>query len=201
MVGKYSELRDGLRTYYSEQGEGDPVVLLHGGGVNSDSWYFQIPALAEHYRVPAPEARGHGRTADVEGPMTFEALASDTVDFLEALDLGPAHLIGWSAGGTVALRTALRRPDLVHKLVVMEAGTNPAGPSDAELLDDAEHQVPTAANSRLPAFSSPVIASRPSSTASASARPTPRMRAKVPGSQSMTASARSCGSPRPMPTS
>jgi pimeloyl-ACP methyl ester carboxylesterase len=55
-VGKYGELRNGPRPYYSDQGAGDPVVLLHGGGVNSDSWYSQIPALAEHYHLLAPDA-------------------------------------------------------------------------------------------------------------------------------------------------
>ncbi|MFI9366316.1 alpha/beta fold hydrolase [Kitasatospora sp. NPDC053057] len=138
-MGEYVTV-DGLRTYYEVQGEGDPVVLLHGGGVNADSWYAQIPALAEHFRVHAPECRGHGRTPDVEGPVTSELMADDLIAFLEALATGPAHLIGWSAGGTVALRLALRRPDLVRKLVLISSGVSRDGATDADaaILDDIE---------------------------------------------------------------
>jgi pimeloyl-ACP methyl ester carboxylesterase len=58
----------GLRTYYEVHGEGEPVVLLHGGGVTAESWSEQVPALARQYRVFVPERRGHGRTPDSDGP-------------------------------------------------------------------------------------------------------------------------------------
>lgn len=125
-MGSYVDVK-GLMVYYETAGEGHPVLLLHGGGVTSDSWYGQISPLSEHYRVLAPERRGHGRTADVEGPVTPEIMADDMAAFLEALGTGPVHVVGWSDGGSVALHLALRRPDLVSKLVVMEAGISWGG--------------------------------------------------------------------------
>jgi pimeloyl-ACP methyl ester carboxylesterase len=72
--------------------------------------------------VVAPERRGHGHTADAQGPLTYAAMATDTVGFLDRVVGGPAHLVGWSDGGIVGLMVAIARPDLVRKLVVI--GTN-----------------------------------------------------------------------------
>ncbi|MFE3506160.1 alpha/beta fold hydrolase [Kitasatospora sp. NPDC059160] len=136
-MGEYVNV-GGHRTWCEIQGEGDPVVLLHGGGVTADSWWGQIPALAAHFRVHAPERRGHGRTPDVEGPVTSDLMAGDLIALLETLGTGPVHLVGWSAGATVALRTALRRADLVRSLVLISGGVSRAGSTDADaaILDD-----------------------------------------------------------------
>lgn len=112
---------NGLRTYYQEFGEGEPVVLLHGGGVTVESWAQQVPALAEHYRVVLPERRGHGRTPDVEGPVSFAVMGEDTAAFLDELGISAARVAGWSNGGAVAMHLALHRPDLVSKLVFIGA--------------------------------------------------------------------------------
>jgi pimeloyl-ACP methyl ester carboxylesterase len=109
----------GLPTYYEEQGAGPPAVLLHGGLATVGSWRMQVPALAEHYRVYVPERRGHGRTPDVEGPLTYAAMTADTIAFLAALGIADARLIGWSDGAAVAALVAMARPDLVHKLVLI----------------------------------------------------------------------------------
>jgi pimeloyl-ACP methyl ester carboxylesterase len=92
---------------------------MHGGLADADSFGQQTPAFAEHYRVILPERRGHGRTADVEGPITYELMADDTIAFMDALATGPAHLVGWSDGGNVGLLVAIKRPDLVRKVVTM----------------------------------------------------------------------------------
>ncbi|MFJ4190989.1 alpha/beta fold hydrolase [Kitasatospora sp. NPDC089509] len=136
-MGAYLDV-NGLDTWCESRGEGDPVVLLHGGGVTADSWFAQIPALAAHFRVHAPERRGHGRTRDVEGPVTSGLLAADTVALIETLAAGPVHLVGWSAGATVALRTALARPDLVRRLVLIGGGVSRDGatPEDLAVLED-----------------------------------------------------------------
>ncbi|MFD5468325.1 alpha/beta fold hydrolase [Kitasatospora sp. NPDC127059] len=138
-MGEYLNV-NGQRTWCEIQGEGEPVVLLHGGGVGADSWYAQIPALAARFRVLAPERRGHGRTPDVEGPVTGDLMAGDLIALLETLATGPAHLVGWSAGATVALRAALRRPDLVRSLVLISGGVSRDGATDADLaiLEDTE---------------------------------------------------------------
>jgi pimeloyl-ACP methyl ester carboxylesterase len=117
-VGEYVNA-GGVHTYYETYGEGEPLVLLHGGLATAESWAMQIPALAEHYRIYVPERRGHGRTPDVAGPITYETMAADTAAFLDAAGTGTAHLVGWSDGAVVGMLVALRRPELVRKLVVI----------------------------------------------------------------------------------
>lgn len=109
----------GIRTWYDELGEGEPLVLLHpgGAGVDARAWGPNLPALAERFRVFTPERRAHGRTPDLAGPITFELMAADTIAFLEAAVGESAHLVGCSDGAIVALLVALQRPDLIRKLV------------------------------------------------------------------------------------
>lgn len=117
-MADYIELGE-VRTWYDERGGGDPVVLLHpgGAGVDARAWAPNLDAVAAAFRAFTPERRGHGRTPDVEGPLTFELMAQDTIAFLEAVIGGPAHLVGYSDGAIVALLVALYRPELVRKLV------------------------------------------------------------------------------------
>lgn len=110
-----------VHTYYEVMGEGTPLLLLHGGLVGIDTFSAQTPVLAERHRVYLPERRGHGHTADVDGPITYEIMARDTAAFMEAVALPKAHLLGWSDGAVVALLVALRRPELVDKLVLIGA--------------------------------------------------------------------------------
>jgi pimeloyl-ACP methyl ester carboxylesterase len=113
------ETPGGVQTWYDEHGEGEPLVLLHPGGADARAWAPNLEPLAARFRVFTPEQRGHGRTPDVEGPITYERMAADTVAFLEGVVGGPAHLVGHSAGACLALVVALRRPDLVRRLVVI----------------------------------------------------------------------------------
>ena len=120
-MGAYVDV-DGLNMYYEVVGEGEPVVLVHGTGGFADSWAAQRDLLPDWYQVFMPECRGHGRTADVEGPYSYENFADDLAGFIEALGLGPVRLVGWSNGASVVLRLALRRPDLVRRLVLLSGG-------------------------------------------------------------------------------
>jgi pimeloyl-ACP methyl ester carboxylesterase len=115
-VATYRDL-DGVRTWYDDTGSGEPLVLLHpgGGGVDSRAFAPNLDPLAARFHVFTPERRAHGRTPDVEGPITFEAMAQDTIRFLEEVVGGPARILGSSDGAAVAL-LALRRPDLVSRL-------------------------------------------------------------------------------------
>lgn len=110
---------NGVHTYYDEHGSGEPLLLLHGGLVDGDSFAQQTPAFAERFRVIVPDRRGHGRTADVDGPISYDVMADDTIAFIEALGIGPAHLVGWSDGGDVGLLVAIKRPNLVRRLVTI----------------------------------------------------------------------------------
>src|ERR1700760_1012365 len=82
----------GLRTYYEAEGTGDPLVMLHGGFASVNTFAGFTPLFTDHHRVYSPERRGHGRMPDLDGPITYEIMADDTVAFLDALGIGPAHL-------------------------------------------------------------------------------------------------------------
>jgi pimeloyl-ACP methyl ester carboxylesterase len=117
-MAKQVDLGD-VRTWYADYGDGQPLVLLHPGGVGVDSRAFHpnLDALAARFRVYTPDRRAHGRTPDAEGPLTYEMMADDTAAFLDSVVGGPAHLLGCSDGAVVALLTALRHPQLVDRLV------------------------------------------------------------------------------------
>ncbi|MFJ5773942.1 alpha/beta fold hydrolase [Streptomyces sp. NPDC093094] len=125
-MGDYVEL-PGVRTWYETEGDPghEPLLLLHGGFCTNETWAAQRADLAAEYHVFLPERRGHGRTPDVPGPLTYLDMAADTADFVETMVGGPAHLVGWSDGGIVALLVALRRPDVVRKVVAIGANWRP----------------------------------------------------------------------------
>ncbi|MGH3862482.1 alpha/beta fold hydrolase [Actinokineospora sp.] len=124
--------------WYEERGVGDPVVLLHPGGVDARAWGPNLDAFAARFRVFTPDRRGHGRTLDVAGPITYELMAQDTVAFLEDVVGAPAHLVGCSDGAIVALHTALRRPDLVDRVALVAGVFNREGwvPGAADLDEE-----------------------------------------------------------------
>jgi pimeloyl-ACP methyl ester carboxylesterase len=118
----------GLRTWREVSGEGEPLVLLHGGFAGATSFFAQTPALIEAgYRVHVPERRGHAHTPDVEGRLSYSVMADDTIAYLEQEVDAPAHLVGWSDGAVVALLVARRRPDLVARMVLIGQYYNSSG--------------------------------------------------------------------------
>ena len=116
-----------VRTWYDEHGEGEPLVLLHGGLVDARFFEPNLPALAEHFHVYTPERRGHGHTPDVEGPITYQLMTEDTIAFLETVVRQPADLVGHSDGAVVAMLVAIQRPELVKRLVMISGGFNKSG--------------------------------------------------------------------------
>jgi pimeloyl-ACP methyl ester carboxylesterase len=113
---------NGLEMYYETYGEGQPLVLLHGAfSAIGSSFGALIPGLAEGRKVVAFEMQGHGRTADIDRPMSNEAMADDVATAIEHLGLGQVDLYGYSMGAFVALLVTLRHPHLVRKLVFMSA--------------------------------------------------------------------------------
>ena len=110
-----------MTPWYSEDGDGDPIVLLHGGLSDSTAWGSQTPALAERHKVFLFDRRGHGKTADTDAPFSYDEMGAETIAFLEEVVGGPAALVGWSDGGIVALFVSMKRPDLVPRQVLIGA--------------------------------------------------------------------------------
>jgi pimeloyl-ACP methyl ester carboxylesterase len=118
----------GHRVWHEVSGDGPAVVLLHGAFAGASSFAAQTPTLAAAgFRVYVPERRGHAHTPDIGGPLTYAAMADDTVEYLEQVLPAGAHLVGWSDGAVVALLAAVRRPDLVHRMVLIGQYYNLAG--------------------------------------------------------------------------
>jgi pimeloyl-ACP methyl ester carboxylesterase len=112
---------DDGRLAYDDSGTGDPLVLLHGGFLDHHMWEDQVPAFAARYRVIAPDARGHGASANATRPFRH---ADDVAVLLRHLGTGRAILAGVSMGAGIAVDTALEHPDQVRALVVSGAGTS-----------------------------------------------------------------------------
>ena len=111
---------NGLRMYYELHGSGGtPLVLLHGGLFDIDLQFGEVlPTLAASRQVIAADFQGHGRTNDIDRPLTSAGLASDVVGLLEHLQVARADVFGFSVGGAVALHLAIRHPELVRKAIV-----------------------------------------------------------------------------------
>ena len=119
---------NGLDMYYEIHGEGYPLVLLHGAfsGIGT-SFGKMLPGLAEKRQVIAFELQGHGRTADIDRPLTVEGMADDVAAALPELGVEQADVLGYSNGGSVALHFATRHPQRVRKLVLMSIGYKLSG--------------------------------------------------------------------------
>jgi pimeloyl-ACP methyl ester carboxylesterase len=116
--GDYAAV-NGLELYHEIHGEGEPLILLHGGVGASEMFGANLPELAESRQVIAVHLQAHGHTADVDRPMTFEAMADDIAALISHLGFEQADVMGWSLGGSVALQTAIRHPERVRKLVLV----------------------------------------------------------------------------------
>jgi pimeloyl-ACP methyl ester carboxylesterase len=108
-----------VELYYEATGQGDPLVLVHGGWSDHDNWRPVVPGLAETFLVVAYDRRGHGRSErGRQGTRTDQE--DDLAGLIQALDRGPAHIVGTSFGGSIALGLAARRPELVRSVIAHE---------------------------------------------------------------------------------
>jgi len=109
---------NGVSLYYEAFGEGDPVLVLHGGTAFLETMHYQITALAQDHFVIAPDSRAHGRSTDVENvPLTYALMADDMIALMDQLGLQRVDVVGWSDGGNIGLDMAIRYPARVGKLV------------------------------------------------------------------------------------
>jgi pimeloyl-ACP methyl ester carboxylesterase len=114
-VGNRVEV-NGMHMYYEVSGEGDPLIVLHGAYMNIPSMGAIIPKLAETHRVYALEFQGHGRTTDIDRPITYPNLADDVAAFMDAMGLETTDVFGYSMGAIAGLQLAIRHPEKVNKL-------------------------------------------------------------------------------------
>src|SRR5688572_7800126 len=108
---------NGMQMYYEVSGAGEPLVVLHGAFMNIPLMGGIIRRLAESHAVYALELQGHGRTTDIDRPITCPHLAGDVAAFMEAVGISSADVFGFSMGGQTALQLAARHPEKVRKLV------------------------------------------------------------------------------------
>ena len=113
---------NGLKLYYEVYGKGkrNPIVLLHGSYMTIPlNWSRFIPLLAKDRKVIATEMQGHGRTRDIAREFSYEAMADDVAGLVGHLNIDKADLLGYSMGGCLAFRVAMRHPEQVRRLVVL----------------------------------------------------------------------------------
>lgn len=114
--------------HYAAYGQGDPVLLLHGGLSNKLSWFSQIPWLvASGRRVVLVDTRGHGDSTPGNTKLSYQIFAEDTVQVLDRLGIQRTDIIGWSDGGIIALLLGLEAPERVRRIVAISANFRPSG--------------------------------------------------------------------------
>jgi pimeloyl-ACP methyl ester carboxylesterase len=118
---------NGLELYYETHGAGEPLVVLPGAYMTVELMGDLVPALAKSRKVIAVEFQGHGHTADIDRPLSYESFADDTAALLEHLGIDRADVYGYSLGGGVALQLGLRHPSRVRKLVIASASYSSRG--------------------------------------------------------------------------
>jgi pimeloyl-ACP methyl ester carboxylesterase len=104
--------------YYLDQGKGYPIILLHGGIGTSKTWENIIPQLVKHYRVIAPDCRGHGKSDNPTNNFSYKSMAEDIIGLIKTLNLEKPIICGYSDGGQIALELAIYNPDLIKAIVV-----------------------------------------------------------------------------------
>ena len=126
---EYINLRNHQIYNYEWDHEGEAVVLLHGGLSKTSSWdYLMVPPLEDEFHVFAYDRTGHGFTGDQPGSLHFEFQCQEAIAYLEDVVKEPAHLIGYSDGGIIALMVAIKRPELVKSIVAIGANYHYSAP-------------------------------------------------------------------------
>jgi pimeloyl-ACP methyl ester carboxylesterase len=118
---------NGLNYYYEIHGEGEPLLLLHGGLGSIDMFGPVLPALAGHRQVIAVDLQGHGRTELGARKISLPDLGDDMASLLKGLGYDTVDVLGYSFGGGVGFRLAVRHPEMVRRLVIVSAGYSDDG--------------------------------------------------------------------------
>ncbi|GAB4420634.1 MAG: alpha/beta hydrolase [Anaerolineales bacterium] len=110
-----------LEMYYEIHGKGQPLMLLHGLGSSSRDWEMQVRHFSARYKVVLCDLRGHGRTSKPRGRYSIAQFSDDVAALLASLKLDPVHLVGISMGGMVAFDFAIRFPDMLKSLTIINS--------------------------------------------------------------------------------
>lgn len=116
-----------IENFYTEQGEGFPLILLHGNGEDSTYFVHQTEEFSKYYRVYALDTRGHGKTPRGDKPFTLNQFTEDLLEFMNKKEIKKAHILGFSDGGNIALLFALQYSERIEKLVLNGANLFPSG--------------------------------------------------------------------------
>ena len=116
-----------IQLHHIEKGQGQPLILLHGNGESSDYFEHQISCFCDNYRVIAIDTRGHGLSPRGESPFTICQFSDDLYEFMNAINIAKAIVLGFSDGGNIALEFALKHPEMVDKLILNGANLFPSG--------------------------------------------------------------------------
>lgn len=125
-VGDRVEI-NGMQMYYEVSGEGDPLVILHGAYMNIPTMGDIVGRLAQTHKVYALEFQGHGRTTDIDRPITYQNLADDVAAFMDAVGLEKADVFGYSMGSAAGLQLAIHHPEKVDQLVAASVAYDISG--------------------------------------------------------------------------
>jgi 3-oxoadipate enol-lactonase len=126
---------NGVRLNVLDEGDGHPLVFLHGMGGSWRDWEPQLDHLRDRYRCIVIEHRGHGRSEATRGAYSTDLFAADAAAVCRHLGVGHAYVVGLSMGGMIAQKLALAEPDLVEALVLCDTGTH-LGTRGAQFLRD-----------------------------------------------------------------
>ena len=113
--------------FFIEKGQGEALILLHGNGENCDYFQGQTDEFARFFHVYAIDTRGHGKTPRGNAPFTIRQFADDLLDFMDAHQIGKAHLLGFSDGGNIAMIFAMKHPNRVNRLILNGANLDAKG--------------------------------------------------------------------------
>ena len=118
---------NGIEMYYAAYGEGDPVLLIHGGLGHADVWGAQVAELMKTHKVIVADSRGHGRSTRDAQPFGYALMASDYLALLDTLGVERTALVGWSDGGIIGLDIAINHPKRLSKLFAHAANATVDG--------------------------------------------------------------------------
>jgi 3-oxoadipate enol-lactonase len=113
---------NGISLYYEEEGQGEPLLFLHGLGTDGRSWEYQRAYFAQEFRVIVVDVRGHGRSARPPGPYSVAQFAADVFALLDQLHINRFHLVGLSMGGMIGFQMAVEQPERFLSLTVVNSG-------------------------------------------------------------------------------